>query len=67
MFVSWSDSDEQLVPFVMLTGRRGTATRKGLIEQLNIRDQMFLHPSPGRKCVAAGAADLIGKELDGAL
>ena len=65
--VSWFDSDEHLVPLVMLTGGRGPATWKGSVEELNVRDQIRLHPAPVGQLVTAGASHLIGKELDSAI
>jgi hypothetical protein len=60
-------SDEQLVPFVMLARGRGAPTREGLIQQTEVSDQSRLHPAPIGKRAAAGTANLIAQELDGAI
>jgi hypothetical protein len=62
--VRWFDSNEQLVPFVMLSGRSRAPTWKGLLQKLEIIDKIRFHPSPVGEFVAAGAADLISKEFD---
>jgi hypothetical protein len=57
-------SDEELVPLMMFARRTGASTRKGLVQKLDVRDQISLHPSPVGQSGAAGAANLISKELD---
>jgi hypothetical protein len=51
----------------MFAGSRRTAARKGLVEQLSVRDQLGFHPSPVGKRSAAGTADLIRQQLDDAI
>ena len=62
--VSWFDSDEELVPFVMFAGGRGTAAGKGSVQDLDVGDQVLFHPSPVGELVTAGTSDLICEELD---
>ena len=40
------------------------SARKGLVQKLDVRDQIGLHPSPVGQPRAAGSTDLIGKKLD---
>src|SRR6266849_723340 len=63
VFVRRFNSDEQLVPFVMLTRWRGSPTGKSAVQQLDLGDQFFLHPSPVGKLMAAGAGNLVAKQL----
>jgi hypothetical protein len=58
------DSQEQLIPIMMLARGTGAPARKGPIQQTDIRYRVHLHPSPVRKRATAEAADLIPQELD---
>jgi hypothetical protein len=49
---------------MMLARGAGASARKGPIQKTDVRYRVHLHPSPVRKPAAAGAADLIAKELD---
>src|SRR5258708_3070628 len=61
------DSEEQLVPLVVLSRFCRTSTGKGLIEQFDILDQVLLRPPPVGQFLAAGAAHLVSEELNYAL
>jgi len=63
--LSWFDSNEQLVPLVVLARGGRPPAWKSLIQQLDVGDQVLLHPSPVWQSLATGAADLVGKKLDG--
>jgi hypothetical protein len=67
VFVNCFDPDEQLVPLVVFAGGRGLATWKSPVQELNIGDQVRLHPAPVGQLVAAGASHLTGKELNSAV
>lgn len=67
VLVIWFDSDEYLVPLVVFAGGRGPATWKSPVEELNIGDQIHLHPAPVGQLVIAGASHLISKELNSAV
>jgi len=43
---SWFHSDEKLVPFEMFAGSGKPASRKELIEQLEVSDLIRLHQDP---------------------
>lgn len=58
------DSDEQLVPFLVFARCGGTASRKGPVQQLEIRDQALLCPAPVGQLLAARSGHLVPKELD---
>ena len=64
IFIWRFDSDEQLVPFVVSTGLGWAATRKGPVQNVDIRHQFLLRPSPGGQFSAAGTTHLIAEELD---
>ena len=64
IFVRRSDSDEQLVPFLVFARFGGTASRKRPVQQLEIRDQILLCPSPIRQFLTARSGHLVPKELD---
>ena len=64
IFIRRFDSDEQLVPFLVFARFGGTASRKGPVQQLEIRDQILLCPSPVRQFPAARSGHLVPKELD---
>src|ERR1700761_5030423 len=57
------DADEYFVPPMMLARPGETATAEGSMQQFDVRDLILFHPSPVRKFLAAGAADLISKKL----
>ena len=61
------DSEEEFVPFVMFAGRRGSAAREGLFEQLWIGDLVSFHPAPVGERTAARPADLPGQQFDDAV
>lgn len=61
------DSEEEFVPLVMLTGTRGSAARKGLVEQLRIGDLVDVHPAPVGKRTAARPAGLPRQQFDDAV
>ncbi len=63
----WFHSDEQLVPFEMLAGSGRPASRKDLIQQLEVSDLIRLHQNPVGKGTTTGAANLIRQELDRAV
>ena len=64
LVVSRSDSDEYLVPFVVLAGFGLTATGKVAVEHLDIGDQRLFHPSPVGQLLAAESANLISEQFD---
>ena len=63
----WFHSDEQLVPFEMLAGSGRPASRKDLIQQLEVSDLIRLHQDPVGKGTTTGAANLIRQQLDRAV
>jgi len=63
----WLDSEEEFVPLVMLTGTRGSAARKGLVEQLPIGDLVNVHPAPVGERTAARPAGLPRQRFDDAV
>jgi hypothetical protein len=48
----------------MFAGRTRTPARKGLVQQMDVRNEVHLHPSPVRKRASAGATHLIPEKLD---
>ena len=63
----WFHSDEKPVPFEMFAGRGRPASRKDLIQQLEISDLIRLHQNPVGKGATTGAANLIRQQLDRAV
>src|SRR5260370_26269575 len=59
----WFHSDEKLVPFEMLAGSGRPASRKDLIQQLEVSDFIRLHQDPVEKGTATGAANLIRQQF----
>jgi hypothetical protein len=49
----------------MLTGGSGTPSREGFVEQTDVRNQIYLHPSPVGKFSTAGTGNLIAQKFDG--
>jgi len=64
---SWFHSDERLVPFEMFAGSGRPASRKVLIEQLELSDLIRLYQDPVGKGTTTGAANLIRQQLDRAV
>jgi hypothetical protein len=64
IFIRRFDSDEELVPFLVFARFGGPASRKGPAQQLEIRDEILLCPSPVRQFLAARSSHLVRKELD---
>lgn len=60
-------SDEKCVPFEMFAGGGRPASRKVLIQQLEVSDFIGLHQDPVGKGATTGAANLIGQQLDRAV
>jgi hypothetical protein len=58
-------SHEELIPSMMLTRRCGAPAWKDLVQQMDVRNQTHIHPSPIRKRSTTGPADLVGEKLDG--
>lgn len=65
--ISRFNPDKQLIPFVVFACGSAAPTRERLIQQMDVGDQIRLHPSPVGKPSTAGAADLISQELDGTI
>jgi hypothetical protein len=65
--VNRSNSQEELIPSVVLAGRSSAPARKRPIQQLDVRNRIHFHPSPVGKRSAARSAHLIPKKLDGAV
>ena len=63
----WFHSDEKLVPFEMFAGSGRPASRKALIQQLEVNDLIRLHQDPVGKGTTTGAANLIRQQLDRAV
>ena len=63
----WFHSDEKLVPFEMFAGSGRPASRKALIQQLEVGDFIRLHQDPVGKGTTTGAANLIRQQLDRAV
>ena len=64
---SWFHSDEKLIPFEMFAGSGRPASRKELIEQLELSDLIRLHQDPVGNGTTTGAANLIRQQLDRAV
>jgi hypothetical protein len=60
-------SDEELVPFDVMTCGGGPPSRKGLIEQFEVGDLIRFHEQPVGKRAAAGTGKLMTEELDRAV
>ena len=67
VIASGSNSNEQLVPFPMLPGRGRAASRKALIQQLEIGYFVLLYQYPVRQRAATRATDLVCQQLDRAV
>ena len=67
MISGWFDSDEERVPFEMFAGSGRPASRKDLIQQLEVSDLIRLHQDPVGKGTTTGAANLIRQQLDRAV
>ena len=63
----WFHSDEKLVPFEVFAGSGRSASRKDLIQQLEVDDLIRLHQYPVGKGTTTGAANLIRQQLDRAV
>ena len=67
MIRGWFHSDEKRVPFEMFAGGGRPASRKALIQQLDVGDFIRLHQDPVGKGATTGAANLIRQQLDRAV
>jgi len=63
----WFHSDEKRVPFEMFAGGGRPASRKVLIQQLEVGDFIRLHQDPVGKGATTGAANLVRQQLDRAV
>src|SRR5689334_20904703 len=58
-------SHEELVPLVMFSRRSMPPAGEGFAQEVDIGNQVCLHPAPIGKLMAARSADLICEELHG--
>jgi hypothetical protein len=65
VIVGWSDADEVHVPFDMFARGGGASTRKGLIQQYEVRHLVHLRQEPVGKRPTAAAGNLPTQQLDG--
>ena len=59
-----SDSQEELIPLVVLAGGIGTTSRKRAVEQAVVSDPIQFQPSPVWEWASAKTTDLICQEFD---
>jgi hypothetical protein len=60
-------SDEELAPFEMFARSGRPASRKGLIQQLEVGEFVRLHQDPVGKGATTGAGNLVRQQLDRAV
>jgi hypothetical protein len=53
----------ELIPLMMLAGGAWPSTSKGLIQQMQLRNQIHFHPAPVGKSSTTGPAHLIAEKL----
>ena len=63
----WFHSDEKRVPLEMFAGGGRPASRKVLIQQLDVGDLIRLHQYPVGKGATTGTANLVRQQLDRAV